>query len=56
MFERMGHSFSMVISGGVIMVEVSKRVHAPSGPGLREAVRKPLSVLAPNPAKEPKPV
>ncbi|CUH64452.1 hypothetical protein TG4357_01287 [Thalassovita gelatinovora] len=56
MLEQMGHSLSMVVSGGVIMVEVSKRVQAPSGPGLREAVRKPLSILSPTPAKKPKPV
>ncbi|SEQ69265.1 methyltransferase domain-containing protein [Thalassovita taeanensis] len=55
-WERVGHSLSMVVAGGVIIVEATKRVHAPSGPGLKEAVRRPLSVLAPAATKEPKPV
>ncbi|MFY0682260.1 MAG: methyltransferase domain-containing protein [Thalassovita sp.] len=54
--ERMGHRFSMVVAGGVIMIEVSKRVHAPSGPGLRETVSRPLQILTPNPSKEVKPI
>ena len=56
MWERLGASFSVVVAGGVIMVEATKRVHAPSGPGLKEAVRRPLSILNPTAAKEAKPV
>ncbi len=55
LWEKLGANLSVVVAGGVIMVEASKRVHAPSGPGLKEAVRKPLSVLAPSPAQKPKP-
>lgn len=54
--ERLGHSMSMVAAGGVIMVEVSKRVQAPTGPGLRAAVTRPLQILTANPAKEVKPI
>jgi hypothetical protein len=35
----------MVLAGGVLMVEATKRVHAAPGSGLREAVRRPLNVL-----------
>ena len=43
-WESMGKTLSPVVAGGVLMVEVSKRVHAPSG-GLKAAVRRPLQVL-----------
>jgi hypothetical protein len=44
MWEGIGQRLSVVMAGGVLMVEVSKRVHAPSG-GLKAAVRRPLQVL-----------
>jgi hypothetical protein len=53
MWERMGAKLSVVVSGGVLMVEATKRVQAPSGPGLRDKVRKPLSVLRPQPEAKP---
>jgi len=53
MWEKLGGRLSMVLSGGVLMVEATKRVHAPSGPGLRETVRKPLDVLKPKPEAKP---
>ena len=53
MWERMGARLSMVVSGGVLMVEATKRVQAPSGPGLREKVRRPLGVLVPQPEAKP---
>lgn len=53
MWERAGSSLSVILSGGVLMVEATKRVHAPVGPGLREAVRKPLGALAPAPKVKP---
>ncbi len=56
MWERLGGRFSMVVSGGVLLVEATKRVQAPSGPGLRETVRRPLEVLKPKPKPEAKPV
>ncbi|GAA6163930.1 hypothetical protein NBRC116590_16340 [Pelagimonas sp. KU-00592-HH] len=53
MWESFGRTVSPVLAGGILMVEASKRVHAPSGPGLREKVRKPLGVLAPKPETAP---
>jgi SAM-dependent methyltransferase len=53
MWERMGGKVSMIAAGGVLIVQASKRVHAPSGPGLRETVRKPLEVLKPKPEAKP---
>ena len=52
-WESIGKTVSPVMSGGVLIVEASKRVHAPTGTGLREAVRKPLAVLAPKPEVAP---
>lgn len=56
MFEKVGGYLPMAIAGGVIMVEASKRVHAPMRPGLPEAVRKPLKVLEGINSPEAKPV
>ncbi len=53
MWESLGGRLSVVVAGGVLIVEASKRVQAPSGPGLRETVRKPLEVLRPNPEAKP---
>ncbi|WP_127115432.1 class I SAM-dependent methyltransferase [Shimia sediminis] len=53
MWESLGKTVSPVLAGSVLIVEASKRVHAPSGPGLREAVKKPLGVLAPKPDAAP---
>ncbi|MEM7732723.1 MAG: methyltransferase domain-containing protein [Pseudomonadota bacterium] len=53
MWERMGGRLSVVAAGGVLLVSASKRVHAPSGSGLRETVRKPLEVLTPKPEIKP---
>lgn len=55
MWERFGHRVSTVVAGGVLMLEVSKQVHAPQRPGLRAAVRRPLRVLEglPKPAAGP---
>jgi SAM-dependent methyltransferase len=54
MWERIGSAMPMIAAGGVLIVEATKRVHAPSGPGLAQKVRKPLGVLVPKP--KPKPV
>ena len=53
MWERLGGRLSVIAAGGVLIVEASKRVHAPSGPGLRETVRRPLEVLKPKPEAKP---
>lgn len=50
--EKAGKRLSLLHAGGVILIEVSKRAHAPTRPGLAERVRDPLRVLegAPQPA------
>lgn len=52
LMERMGGRLSSNQGGGVLLVEASKRVPAPLGPGLAERVRRPLRVLegVPRPA------
>ncbi|WP_272003899.1 class I SAM-dependent methyltransferase [Roseovarius sp. ZX-A-9] len=52
MWERMGGSLSIIAAGGVLMVEASKRVQAPTG-RLKAKVRKPLEVLKPAPEAKP---
>ena len=44
-WEKLGSRFGMILSGGVLMVEVSKRVHMPSGPGVRDHRPAGLKVL-----------
>ncbi len=43
--ERVGRRLSPMLSGGVLIVEASKQVYAPTRPGLKEVVRRPLQVL-----------
>ncbi len=43
--ETAGKHLPVFAAGGVLMVEVSKQVHAPARPALRETVRRPLEVL-----------
>lgn len=52
LWERIGASVPALMAGGVLMVEASKRVHAPTGPGHRLRVPSPLDVLAPKPKPE----
>ncbi|MDU8927289.1 class I SAM-dependent methyltransferase [Alisedimentitalea sp. MJ-SS2] len=47
-WERAGRALPVIAAGGVLMVEASKRIPAPSG-GLGERVRKPISILTPKP-------
>ena len=54
--ERTGRKISSYFAGGVLMVEASKRVQAPTRPGLPEAVKRPLRVLDGIGQPEPKPV
>lgn len=56
MWESLGGKLSMFAAGGVLMVEATKRVQAPRGPGLRASVRKPLEALNPKPKPVAKPV
>lgn len=55
LWERMGQRVSGLLAAGVILLEVSKQVHAPRRPGLGERVRRPLSILegAPKPVAGP---
>lgn len=49
-WERMGRRIGPWAAGGVLMVEVSKQVYAPTRGGLKSAVRKPRKVLEAIPA------
>lgn len=54
-WEQLGGRFSMVLSGGVLMVEASKRVQAQSGPGSPVTHRAGLRVLEGLTAPKPEP-
>ena len=43
--EKIGRSMSIFATGGVLIVEVTKQIAAPTRPGLSEAVRRPLKAL-----------
>ena len=45
LLEKIGHNLPVIAAGGVLMVEVSKQMAAPTRPGLSEAVRRPLKAL-----------
>ncbi len=53
--EKVGHNLPFVAAGGVLIVEVSKQMAAPTRPGLTEAVRKPLRALEGMAKPKPKP-
>ena len=55
-WEGLGQRLPARIAGGVLMVEVSKQVHAPTRPGLPEAVRRPIRALEGLTNPEPRPV
>lgn len=54
--ERAGRKVSAYYAGGVLMVEATKQVPRPAGPGLEEVVRRPLRVLEGVPGSTAKPV
>lgn len=54
--ERYGHRISARFVGGVLIVEVSKRAHAPMRPGLGATVKRPLKVLDGITKPEAKPI
>jgi len=58
MWEKMGGKLSIVVAGGVLIVEASKRVQAPTprGTSIRATLRKPLAVLQPKAKPSAKPV
>jgi SAM-dependent methyltransferase len=43
--EKIGHNLPVIAAGGVLMVEVSKQMAAPTRPGLTEVVKRPLRAL-----------
>ncbi len=43
--ERIGHNIPVIAAGGVLMVEVTKHMQAPTRAGLVDRVRKPLRAL-----------
>jgi SAM-dependent methyltransferase len=45
LMERIGENLPFVAAGGVVMVEVSKHMAAPTRPGLTAVVRRPLRAL-----------
>lgn len=55
LIEKVGRRLSSSMAGGVILLEASKEVPAPTRPGLAERVRRPLRVLEGigSPAPEP---
>ncbi|MDA5557179.1 class I SAM-dependent methyltransferase [Shimia sp. MMG029] len=53
LLESFGKTVSPVMAGGVLIVEASKRVQAPNGPGVGTRVKRPLGVLAPSPEAVP---
>lgn len=54
-WERFGRYLPSMVAGGVLMLEVSKQVHAPRRPGLGAVVRKPIGVLEGLPKPNPEP-
>lgn len=57
MWESLGGKLSLIAAGGVLIVQASKRVQAPtSGSAIRDTVRRPLEVLTPKPKAGVKPV
>ena len=55
-WESVGRRLSGVVAAGVLMVEVTKQLHAPVKPGLRAVVRKPMAVIEALPKPVPGPV
>lgn len=43
--ENVGHKMPIIRGGGILMIEVSKQMAAPVGPGLRDAVKRPLKAF-----------
>lgn len=56
MLEKAGRQVSAYYAGGVIMVEATKRIYRPAGPGLEEVVSRPLRVLDALPGSTAEPV
>ncbi|NIZ11056.1 class I SAM-dependent methyltransferase [Pseudooceanicola sp. HF7] len=54
-WEGLGGAMAMIVSGGVLMVEATKRVHLPAGPGERARRGSGLRVLEGLTAPAPKP-
>jgi SAM-dependent methyltransferase len=44
-WEKMGRKILTSLAGGVLIVEATKQIHAPTRPGLPDAIKRPLGVL-----------
>lgn len=44
-WEKTGRKVSTYLAGGVLMVEATKQIHAPTRPSLPEAIKRPLGVF-----------
>ncbi|WP_293447358.1 class I SAM-dependent methyltransferase [Planktotalea sp.] len=53
LLERIGSKIPAIFPAGVLIVEASKRVHAPTGHSKRLRLPSPLEVLKPKPVAEP---
>ena len=56
MWERAGRRIQRLLAGGVLMIEVSKQIHAPIRPGLRAVVKRPLKAIEALPKPTPAPI
>lgn len=54
--EKFGRRASTYYAGGVLIVEATKQVYRPAGPGVVDVVKDPLRVLEGLPGPSPKPV
>ena len=45
LIEKIGHNMPLIAAGGVLIVEVSKQVSAPTRPGLSDRVKRPMRAL-----------
>jgi len=55
LLEQVGHNMPFVVAGGILLIEVSKQMAAPTRPGLGEAVKRPLKALEEITKPKPKP-
>ena len=55
LIERVGHAVPLIAAGGVLMVEVTKQMAAPTPTGLTETVKRPLRALEGITKPSPKP-
>ena len=52
-WEKLGRSVPLIAGGGVLIVEVTKQIPAPTRPSLGQRVKTPISILKPQPEGVP---